>query len=852
MQQADSLSITGNIIKNNQHAGIELKNSSHIILNGNEIFGNTGDGLRFFQCDNAVVGDSCTHCGNLIHSNLLSGIKLTECLENIRLYNNLVGVNQETTLPLPNGQHGLLISRSKNIFVGDQYRENIFSGNMINGITVTDSSSMVYIRNNKVGFTRFSNFGISNRQKNIEVLNSADIEIGGDQPGEGNDIGYSPVNIFIGDSSARVSLLNNQFFCSPFAILIEHDSNTGLLGYGEFEIHNARRLSGQFLPGGHIQLYRKRPECATCQGSELIATAQTSLTGSWNALLEQPLQHGDVVSLILTDAAGNSYGFVPCKQFNCIVQQQVSILSEGTDRLCEGDQIILSTSFGTLHQWSTGETNAQILIDTGGWYSVRVIDANGCSTADSLFIQYFQRPTLTMYPGDSGYICGESTIIRAFGQGEFLWNTGVTGPVIEISNEGTYCVSLTNQFQCTSTACVQMMKGDAVNANIILLGDPSMCQGDSAILIATGGNNFNWSTGVQGKDRITVYESGLYKVTVSNQYGCSGIATQFVEVLPGVVATIDQPEYIEICPGDTITLTAGGGLYYYWSNGSTSNQIRVSKTGIYDVFVVNEYGCTDRASCIVSALPAFQSALTATQPELCEGDSILFQTQGAVLDSLVWSHGGKGILVGFDTTGFYTVSMFKYGCSIEQTIFVRVNSLPVIDSITGDVWVKPNAFAEYEVSPVTEGSSFSWRINGGRIIDQSKPGWVLVEWFGVPDSYVCVTEQAATGCEGEEKCIEIQIISGVGQTLDEAQVKVYPNPAKRKVFVELAEEIAFMNLEIGFFDQQGKQLKTVEHKTREKLFSIDISEFRAGVYQMRFSGQNGWETWVKLVIIAKY
>lgn len=850
LQNAGSVMISSNIVRNNLPSGIELKHSSHIKLIGNQIYGNQGDGLWLDQCEQAVVGDSCDTCENLIHSNLLCGIRLTECVENIHVYNNLIGINRETTLPLPNGQHGILMRRCKNVFVGDRHRENIISGNMINGISVIDSSSSVFIRNNKIGYTNYSNFGIANRQKGIEVLGSRDIQIGGKEDGEGNKIGYSQVNIYAGDSSEQVSIIHNQFFCSPFSILIEHNSNGGLLGYNEFEILNARRLTGQFLPGGNIQIYRKRKECMTCQGNELLASVQATPIGIWDVLLDIPLQHGDFVSLILTDTLGNSYGFTPCKQFNCVVQQNVNILSNGTDRLCEGDQLVLSTSFGTLHQWSTGETNAQIQIDTGGWYSVRVIDTNGCSTSDSLYIQYFPSPSLTLYPSDSAYICDKSVILRAFGQGAFVWNTGVYGPVVEVSSEGTYCVSLTNQFQCTSTDCVTLMQGDSVDAQITLLGDPTICQGDSVILIATGGSNFEWSTGEIGSDRITVFDSGLYKVTVSNPQGCTDVATQLVEVLPGVVATIDQPEYIEICHGDTITMTAGGGKYYFWSTGSSSRQIRVSKTGIYDVFVSNEYGCTDRATCIVSVLPAFQSNITTTHTVLCKGDTLVFQPHGAILDSLVWSHGQKGYVVNFDRTGYYIASLYKYGCSIEQTFFIRVDTPPVIDSITGNKWVGPNTFAEYQVHPADESSMYFWRVSGGRIIDQSKPGYVLVEWFGEPGSFICATEQSATGCMGDEKCIEIQIVSGTEQTGETYNVKVYPNPAKSLVFVELAEALSFQDLEIGFFDNHGKLLKTVDHKNKEKQFSIDISDLQGGVYQMHFSCQTGWETWIKLVIIS--
>jgi len=849
IQHADSIMIRSNLIRNNQQAGIELKNCSNVQILGNEITGNHGDGISFFLCETVMIGDTCLDCGNLIHSNVLSGISLKECFEDIRIFDNIVGMNRETTIANPNGQHGLLVNRCRNVFVGDQNKGNFFSGNMLCGISIIDSSSFIHIRDNKIGYTKFSYFGIPNRQKGIEVLNSSEIMIGGFLFAEGNFIGYSPVNIFVGDGSEQVSVLNNTYFCSPYAILIEPDSNGGPVTDIGFDIQHARLLSGQFSSGGYVQIYRKRPECTTCQGSDLLASVQTGLTGAWEVLLDQPLQHGDVITILLTDSTGNSTGFSQCKQFSCIPTRKVKILSEGTDRICEGDELVLSTDLGILHQWSTGETTAQIKIDTGGWFSVSVIDPKGCSTSDSIFIQIFPRPVLTMYPSDSAYFCEESTIIRAFGQGEFLWNTGISGPVLEISNEGTYCVSLTNQFQCVSTACVHMMKGTPVEADLLFLGNPVFCEGDSVILIATGGTSFNWSTGIQDTDRITVYEAGLYQVTVSNDNGCMDVVSQDVETLPGVMASIDQPEYVEICYGDTITLTASGGSHFLWSNGSTSNQIRVHKLGVFDVRVMNEYGCSDKASCIVSILPPFQAALTADEFELCKGDTILVQTQGSSLDSLVWSHGQKGNLVGFDSTGIYSVSLFKYGCSLEQSIFVHVKGKPVIDSISGPEWVETGAFAEYEVEPKRDGSVYYWRMTGGRVIDESKPGWVLVEWFGEPGAYICVSELAETGCLGEEKCLEVQIISDSKQIGNQEWIKIYPNPAKKVVFVEISEEMVSKNLQIRFFTPEGKMIKTVQPENIGKRFSIDIAELLPGLYQLQILAGEAWEKWVKLVIL---
>lgn len=61
-----------------------------------------------------------------------------------------------------------------------------------------------------------------------------------------------------------------------------------------------------------------------------------------------------------------------------------------------------------------------------------------------------------------------------------------------------------------------------------------------------------------------------------------------------------------ICPGDTITLSAGGGTTgstYLWTTGATTSSIQVSATGVYGLKITNYKGKGKGGKCTSIAVP---------------------------------------------------------------------------------------------------------------------------------------------------------------------------------------------------------------------------------------------------------
>jgi predicted transcriptional regulator len=255
---------------------------------------------------------------------------------------------------------------------------------------------------------------------------------------------------------------------------------------------------------------------------------------------------------------------------------QVTVLTSptanaGVDQtICNGESANLTASGGGTYEWSTGETSANIsvspLIRT--IYTVTVTDANGCTDADDVEVTVLG--TQTAEAGVDQTICnGENATLTASGGVSYAWSTGANTASIIVSPTDTtiYSVTVTSANGCTDTDAVTVNVNPLPVANAGI--DQTICNGESATLTASGGVSYAWNTG-DNTAGITVSPpvTTTYTVTVTGANGCTDTDDIIVTVLatPTANAGLDQ----NICEGDTVTLSASGGLDYAWSTGDNT------------------------------------------------------------------------------------------------------------------------------------------------------------------------------------------------------------------------------------------------------------------------------------------
>jgi large repetitive protein len=283
------------------------------------------------------------------------------------------------------------------------------------------------------------------------------------------------------------------------------------------------------------------------------------------------------------------------------------IFNFGPTTFCQGGSVTLDAGGGyTSYLWSTGATTRTILVTTSGNYCVTVTNSFGCPGSACRTVTVNPLPTPTITPSGPTTFCQGGSVTLNAGSGYLLysWSTGAITQSINVTTSGTYNVTVTDLNGCTGAGTpVTVTVNPRPTPVITPSGPTTFCAGGSVTLDAGAGySSYAWSTGATTRT-IAVGASGTYTVTVSNSFGCTGVASQAVTVNPLPTVNISATNNGNICFGDPVTLTATAGYTSYaWSGGGTTNVKIVTAPGTYTVTVTNQFGCTNTASRTVTAV----------------------------------------------------------------------------------------------------------------------------------------------------------------------------------------------------------------------------------------------------------
>ncbi|MBK9335971.1 MAG: hypothetical protein IPM98_05080 [Lewinellaceae bacterium] len=432
-----------------------------------------------------------------------------------------------------------------------------------------------------------------------------------------------------------------------------------------------------------------------CAGEATVLTASNGVSFEWST--------GETTASIVVAVAGD-YTVTITEAANCTASATATVTVyplptaaiSGDLEICGGESTILTASGGTSYEWSTGDLTADINVGTAGDYTVTVTDGNGCTDEATVTLVVNPLPTAAI-SGDLDICIGDATTLTASGGTSYEWSTGDFTADINVGTAGDYTVTVTDGNGCTDEATVTVVVNPLPAAAIS--GDLDICAGEATILTASGGTSYEWSTGDLTAD-INVGVAGFYTVTVTDGNSCTSTATGSLTVNPLPTAAISGD--LEICAGESTTLTASGGTSYEWSTGDLTADISVGTAGDYTVTVTDGNGCTDEATVtlIVNPLPV---AAISGDLDICIGDATTLTASGGT--SYEWSTGDLTADINVGTAGDYTVTVTDgNGCTDEATVTVVVNPLPVA-AISGDLEI---CAGESTILTASGGTSYEW------------------------------------------------------------------------------------------------------------------------------------------------
>ena len=347
------------------------------------------------------------------------------------------------------------------------------------------------------------------------------------------------------------------------------------------------------------------------------------------------------------------------------------------------DTVIYASERFISYEWNTMETTSSISVSTSGMYSVTVTDVFGFTSSDSVEVIYpgFQLPDQE--------ICLFDTINWNTGLDnqyyEFLWSDASSDSVIEIYSQNNYYVTITDSFEYDIVYGPVVITVDSFPVYADLgPDDTSFCSGDSVSLTygAQEAVSYLWSD-ASTESSLTIYNSGDYYLTVTNNIGCTHYDTISVTIT-GIPPTpgFDSDT---ACLGDSTYFTDLSApaspnpedsiiswKWYFGDNDSSVVQNPVhyyEQPGKYEVELIisSDAGCfaSFKDSVVIKNVPMAYFELNT----MCAGISNEFTDLSQVDDpysiiSWAWNFGDGGTSAQQDTDYTYTIPGY-YDISLE-------------------------------------------------------------------------------------------------------------------------------------------------------------------------------------------
>ena len=460
-------------------------------------------------------------------------------------------------------------------------------------------------------------------------------------------------------------------------------------------------------------------------------------TGASTALI-QNLAAGTYF-VTVTDADGN----VLTLNKEVTRPADVSITESVFNPSCSGSangSIDISPSGGTgayTFMWSNGATTEDVSGLNAGTYTVTVTDSSGCSKQASYLL--INNVRITLSSSITKPSCGQSngavnvTISGGATPYTYSWSNGATTEDLQNVVAGTYRLTVTDAFGCSSSGTFILTENNTLRTNYTVAQAGCFNEATGAIdITVTGGTapyKYSWQNGATTED-ISGLVSGIYRVTVTDNAGCSqqtaiNVPKKSIQVNTDIV----QP----LCSGDstgsiTVTPIDGTTTYTYtWSNGGTSNTITNVPVGSYTVTVTDASGCSRTLTYNVTQ-PAPIAATAVVTNNQCgdEGNFVVDLTVagGKAPYTYLWSNGTTTQDLSNVNSGTYSVVVTDANnCSNAKAIDVSSTQTsftclinapetsPVCSSVGNTITTSIADAQQYQWS--ISSSDNSWSITAG-------------------------------------------------------------------------------------------------------------------------------------------
>jgi hypothetical protein len=214
------------------------------------------------------------------------------------------------------------------------------------------------------------------------------------------------------------------------------------------------------------------------------------------------------------------------------------VASQSPTLTCSAASVVLSASGATSYTWTGGPSTAQYTVNPLMTTTYTLIGANGtCTASISITHSIAPGPSISVVQSSSQTCSGASLTLTASGANTYTWTNGPSTAqyVVTPGTTTSYTVSGSNGGNCAGV----LIFTHTVNPYPVLgitQNSATVCQGQTAIITATGATTYAWGSG-QNTAQISVTPSATTVYTLSGTTAaCTSTAsiTQNVTICTGL------------------------------------------------------------------------------------------------------------------------------------------------------------------------------------------------------------------------------------------------------------------------------------------------------------------------------
>lgn len=361
----------------------------------------------------------------------------------------------------------------------------------------------------------------------------------------------------------------------------------------------------------HLEVFELpvQPVVDVFPGTDLCEGEQATLsTTSADILLWNDTQ-GSSNDSIQVSSSG-SYYVVATNEPGCSIQSQPVQLtfkplpakpeiSATTTLPCDGNAILLTASGSDPIVWDDAAQTSgnQLSVTQSGGFTAKATAANGCTNSSDVYVILFypipDKPVVSSSVAIPACV-GDTVELSTTGEGKFKWDdsNSTDSTHMKVRLAGNYSVTVTDSNGCKNVSLPFAVSFNPLppKPSIFVSSAGPYCPGDSVEFYTLSTDRITWSTGEQSQT-ILVTESGVLKVTFTDDNGCSSISDSLVinfSLKP------DKPTISRV--GDTLIANPVATSYQWYDNngpiaGETSKSYKSPTGGFYSVVVFSADGC---------------------------------------------------------------------------------------------------------------------------------------------------------------------------------------------------------------------------------------------------------------------